>query len=164
MKVQCAYDELVPLKSLKPHPKNRNQHPPDQIERLAQILRYQGWRIPIRVSKRSGFITGGHGRAMAASLNGWDQVPVNYQHYDSEEQEYADLVADNAIALWAELDLKGINEDFTAMGPEFDIDLLGLKNFEMDANFQPGDLSDQGQLDEKKPIECPHCGESFVPK
>jgi hypothetical protein len=30
--------------------------------------------------------------------------------------------------------------------------------------FEPGSIDDQGKLDEKKPIECPHCGEKFVPE
>ena len=97
MQVNCLYDKLVPISELKPNPKNRNAHPQDQIERLAKILKYQGWRYPIKVSKRSGYITSGHGRLAAALLNAWDTVPVNYQDYESEEQEYADLQASNAI-------------------------------------------------------------------
>jgi len=115
MDVKCKFDEMVPTGDLKPHPKNRNHHPSDQIERIARILIYQGWRYPIKVSKRSGFITSGHGRREAAILNEWAEVPVNYQDYDSEEQEYADLTADNAIALWADLELKEVNVDLPAL-------------------------------------------------
>ena len=132
MKIQCLFDKRVPLAELKPHPKNRNKHPEDQIKRLARILEYQGFRYPVKVSKRSGFVTSGHGRIEAARLNGWPDVPVNFQDYDSDEQEYADVQADNAIASWAELDLSGINADLGELGPEFDLDLLGIKNFEID--------------------------------
>lgn len=132
MNIHCLYDALSPIKDLKSHPKNRNKHPDDQIKRLAEILKYQGWRYPVKVSKRSGFVTSGHGRIEAAKLNGWKEVPVNFQEYDSEEQEYADVQADNAIASWAELDLSGINADLGDLGPDFDIDLLGIKNFEID--------------------------------
>lgn len=128
MKVHCLYDRLVPVSELEAHPKNRNKHPDDQIERLAQILKYQGFRYPIKVSKKSGLITSGHGRLLAAKLNGWGEVPVNFQDYESDEQEYADVQADNAIASWAELDLSGINADLGDIGP-FDIDMLGLKDF-----------------------------------
>jgi len=129
MNVNCLYDKLVPVSELKPHPKNRNAHPKDQIERLAKILKYQGWRYPIKVSKQSGFITSGHGRLEAAIENGWPEVPVNYQDYENETQEYADLQADNAIASWAELSLAEINLDLPDMGPDFDIDMLGIKDF-----------------------------------
>lgn len=129
MQIHCTYDALVPLKDLKSHPKNRNKHPEKQIARLAKILAYQGWRYPIKISKRSGFVTSGHGRIEAAKYNLWDKVPVNYQNYDDDAQEYADLTADNSIASWAELDLAGINIDVADLGPDFDIDLLGIEGF-----------------------------------
>lgn len=132
MKIHCLYDELVDLDKLKPHPKNRNKHPEDQIKRLAQILMYQGWRYPVKVSKLSGHVTSGHGRIEAAKLNGWKNVPVNFQNYDNEDQEYADVQADNAIASWSELDFSAINTDIGDLGPDFDIDLLGIKNFEIE--------------------------------
>ena len=114
------------------HPKNPNTHSNQQIEALAKIIEFQGWRLPIKVSRRSGYITAGHGRLDAAELRGWRDVPVSYQDYESEEQEFADLVADNAIAEWSVLDFKSINEAIPNLGPDFDIDLLGIKNFEVD--------------------------------
>jgi len=129
MIVHCAHDGLVAIKDLKPNPQNRNSHPKEQIERLAKILDYQGWRYPIKVSKRSGFITSGHGRLEAAKLLKLKEVPVSFQDYTDEAQEYADLTADNAIASWSELDLSGINSDMLDLGPDFDIDLLGIKDF-----------------------------------
>ena len=132
MKVNCLYDRLVPIAELKPNPKNSNKHPQEQIERLAKILEYQGWRAPVKVSRRSGFITAGHGRLLSAQLLGWTEVPVNFQDYESDEQEIADLVADNSIAAWSELDLSLINLQIQDMGPDFDIDLLGIKDFKIE--------------------------------
>ena len=164
-KTHCLYDEMVPVGELKPHPKNRNKHPDEQIARLAGILKYQGFRYPVKVSKRTGFVTSGHGRILAAKANGWAMVPVNFQDYDSEEMEYADVQADNAIASWAELDLSGINSDLTDLGPDLDLNMLGLKEFTLVApEFEPGTEDDQGKLDQKKPVQCPNCGEQFVPK
>lgn len=130
--------EMVPISELKLHPKNRNQHPEDQIKRLARILEYQGFRYPVKVSKRSGYVTSGHGRIEAAKKNKWTHVPVSYQDYESDEQEYADLIADNSIASWAELDLSGINMDIGDLGPDFDIELLGIRDFSLDYD-KPGD-------------------------
>lgn len=129
MIVHCAHDAMVSVKELKPNPLNRNSHPKDQVERLAKILEYQGWRYPIKVSKRSGLITSGHGRLEAAKLLKLKEVPVSFQDYTDEAQEYADLTADNAIASWSELDLSGINSDIVDLGPDFDLDLLGIKDF-----------------------------------
>lgn len=137
--IHCQFSDVVQISELKPHPKNRNIHPPDQIERLAKILRYQGFRYPIKVSTTTGFVTSGHGRIEAAKANGWDSVPVSFQPYDDEAQEIADLTSDNAIASWAELDLKAIGEDILPLGPDFDIELLGIQNFVLD----PSELNGQ---------------------
>lgn len=149
MIINCLYDKLVPISELIPHDKNRNKHPADQIARLAKILLYQGWRYPIKVSKRSNKITSGHGRLEAAKFNNWKEVPVNFQDYESEEQEYADLQADNAIASWAELDHSMINADIGELGPDFDIDLLGIKDFEIEPadKLEPG--CDEDEVPEK---------------
>lgn len=129
MKVKCLHDRLVKISELKPHPKNRNKHSKGQIERFAKVLQYQGVRRPVRVSKLSGLMTVGHGMLEAAKVIGWKFLPVNFQDYESEEQELADLTADNALGHWSDLDMAGINADFIDMGPDFDIDLLGIKDF-----------------------------------
>lgn len=147
MNVRCRYDALMPLDELAPNPKNANRHPEEQIERLAKILEYSGIRHPIVVSKRSGKITKGHGRLLAAKLNGWSVFPVEYQDYDSDDQELADLHADNEIARWAELDMSFLNSQLPEFGPDFDIDMLGIESFKLD----PAELPKE----EKK---CPHCG------
>ncbi len=131
MEIKCLYDELVPPTSLIPHPKNRNQHPPDQITRLSNIIKYQGVRAPIVVSKLSGYIVKGHGTLLAETEAGLKQVPVVYQDFENEDQEYLFLQSDNAIAEWSTLDFSGINLDIPDLGP-IDIDLLGIKNFSID--------------------------------
>lgn len=158
---RCAYTKIVPIESLKPHPKNPNKHSRDQIQRLAKIIDVQGQRAPIVVSTRCGLITKGHGRLEALKSLGWKQAAVDYQDYESEDLEYADMVADNAVSEWAELDFEMINFDVPSLGPDFDIDLLGMRDFKLD--FEPGSQEDQGQLDQKKFtfLICPCCGEKF---
>ena len=87
----CSYDELIDVDLLVPNPKNPNKHPDEQIKLLAKIMAHQGVRSPIVVSNRSGFITKGHGRLMAAKLNGWTQMPVDRQDYETE----TDVVVNN---------------------------------------------------------------------
>lgn len=132
MEIKCLYDRLVPISELKPHSKNANRHPPDQIGRLAKILKFQGWRYPVKVSKQSGLVTSGHGRIEAAKINGWNTVPVNFQDYANEDQEKADLHADNAIASWSEFDLSFVNDQLKDFDPSFDVDMFGIKNFQID--------------------------------
>lgn len=151
MKIHCEAREM-PIEGLKTHPKNRNKHSKEQIERLCKILTYQGWRYPIKVSNLSGFITSGHGRLMAARKLGLKTVPVSFQDYDSDEQEYADVQSDNAIASWAELDMSMINEDIGDLGPDFDLELLGIKNFTVD-------VAEKGLIEDD---EVPEVKDSFV--
>lgn len=132
MKFNCSYDELINVNSVKliPHVKNPNKHSKKQIERLAKLIEYQGQRLPIIISKRSGMIVSGHGRLMAIKELKWEQVAVSYQDFEDDTQEYAFLVSDNSIAEWSELDLSKINVDFPEFGP-FDLDFLGLEKFEV---------------------------------
>jgi len=147
MKIKCEYNKMALLSELKENPRNRNKHPGEQIDRLARVIEYQGWRHPIIISNLSGHIVAGHGRLEAAKKLKLKEVPVDYQDFESEEQEYAFLQSDNAIALWAELDLSGINADLGDLGPDFDLDLLGIKNFTLDVADKEG-LTDEDEVPE----------------
>jgi hypothetical protein len=114
---------------LKLHERNPNEHPEEQIERLCKIIRYQGFRRPVTVSNQSGMVTVGNGRVMAAIKLGITKIPAIYQDYDNGDQEYADLVADNAIESWSSLNIGKINFELQNLGPDFDLETLGLKNF-----------------------------------
>ena len=122
--VYCAHDAIVKIKDLKPNPKNPNKHPQQQLEMLGKVIRGNGWRNPITVSNRSGFIVKGHGRLLAAQLEEFAEVPVEYQNYESDEAELADLTADNRIAELAEMDNKMLADIFA------DID-TGAIDFEL---------------------------------
>lgn len=131
--VHCAHDAIVDVAALVPNPKNPNTHPDNQIQLLGRIIRETGWRAPITVSKRSGFIVKGHGRLAAALLEGFKEVPVDYQHYDSEAQEYADLVADNRIAELAEIDQKMLADIFADIDTgEIPLELTGYTEDEVE--------------------------------
>lgn len=154
MNIHCKHDELLDPKKLKPHPKNRNKHSSDQIERLGKLYEYHGIRHPIIVSNRSGYIVAGHGRREAAIKAKVKEMPVVYQDFDSEEAEYAFIQADNAIALWAELDLSGINADIADLGPDFDIDLLGIKDFTIDPADKEEQIEKEILFSFKIEVEC----------
>lgn len=125
-KFNCAYTDIVDINTLKENPDNTNEHPVKQIKMLAEIIKYQGQRSPIVVSKRSGYITKGHGRLLALRQLGWQKVAVDFQDYDSEEQEYADMNADNNISKYAEFNaVKLINKLPDLKIPK--IELLGLE-------------------------------------
>ena len=143
-KFQCAYTELVDIDTLVENPKNNNKHPEKQIEMLAKIIKFQGQRSPIVVSKRSGFIVKGHGRLQALKKLGYTKVAVDYQDYESEAQEYADMTADNKIAELAEFDMDMVMMEL----PELDLDteLLGivdLPDIDIMSEFENGAFTDK---------------------
>ena len=144
--------EQVDINQLIPYDRNMNQHSDEQIDRLVQLIEYQGFRNPLIVQRGTNRIAGGHGRLMAAKKLGLTHVPVVFQEFESEEQFYAYVVSDNAIAKdsWATLDLAQINQDIIDFGPELDLDMLGLKDFVV----EPIDKLDP-QTDEDATPELP---------
>lgn len=143
--VYCSFSELVATEALIENPKNPNRHPMAQLQALAKIIRHQGWRAPITVSERSGFITKGHGRLKAAKLLQVTLVPVDVQQYASEAEEWADMVADNKIAELAETDeamLAGVLRDLDAQ--HFDVELAGMLKVDIDAILAGPTTADGG--------------------
>ncbi len=145
-RVHCAHTQIVPLDSLKPHPRNPNRHPKAQVELLAKIISTTGWRAPITVSARSGYIIRGHARLEAAKLAGIAEAPVDFQNYADDAAELADLVADNQIAELSHMDrqtLTAIAQDLQEVA-QFDPATIGiapadfedlLTAFEIDADI-----------------------------
>lgn len=124
--VFCAHDAIVAIEKLVPNPKNPNQHPDEQVKLLGRIIKATGWRQPITVSNRSGFIVKGHGRLLAARAAGLTEAPVDYQEYASEAEEYADLVADNRLAELSEMDNAMLADIFKGIDPdEIPVELTG---------------------------------------
>lgn len=134
--VKCKHDEMINIDDLNPNPANANVHPAIQIELYATILKYQGWRVPIRVSKRSGFMTKGHGALEAARYLTLKEVPVEYQEYADEEQELADLVADNQLAKQSELDNRKLQDVLVQLDSgAFDMKLTGFSEVQLEKLF-----------------------------
>ncbi len=131
MKIDCAHDKMLPLEQIQPNPRNYNKHPEKQIKMLSKIIDYQGQRSPIVISKRSGFIVKGHGRLQAIKMLGWEQAAVDYQDYESEAQEYADMIADNKIAELADPDDE-LMKDIIRASEIDDFELFGLDDFSLD--------------------------------
>lgn len=132
IKIMCSYDKLVDPYELIENPKNPNRHPEKQIEILAKLIKSQGFRRPIVVSNRSGFVTVGHGRLLAAKYLEMETVPVDYQDYESEAKEWADMVADNKIAELSEFDKEAFKDILAEIDADFDYSLFGCRDNEID--------------------------------
>jgi len=147
--IKCEHTDAIDPSTLKDHPRNANKHPKNQIRALAANIKEFGWRHPIVVSKRSGCIVMGHGRRDAALELGC-VAPVDYQDFESDDEELAVLVSDNIIPELAELDdelIKANKGLIEAAG--FDLEIIG---FEEDELFPDVDIPDI-QIDEKLILE-----------
>jgi hypothetical protein len=145
----------VDIGSIQPNTENTNEHPPEQIDRLAEGLEYYGWKKPIIVWTKTNEITAGNGTYAAAKKLNMKQVPVSFQNFDSEEQAYAFHVFDNEIAKWSKTDRKKVNLKIPELGPAVRIEMLGFKEFTLDPSERP-------KL--KKPVKCPNCEMEFIPE
>lgn len=115
-----------------PYAKNAKQHPPEQVERIANSIKRFGWQQPIVVD-RDNVVIIGHGRLFAAKELMLDSVPVVYADNLTEDEVNALRLADNKTneSAWdfstleeelAALDIAGIDmtqfgfEDLSAIG------------------------------------------------
>lgn len=148
--VFCSHDALIPIENVVPNPRNPNQHGDRQTALLGNIIEANGWRQPITISRQSGFVVKGHGRLLAARRKGWTQVPVDYQQYASDAEEWADLIADNRVAELSEID----DDLLASLLREMDgvpLELTGFEDSEITALLAHADsasLADLSELEE----------------
>lgn len=180
--VYCAFDRIVKRDDLIPNPKNPNKHPEEQILMLAKVIQNNGWRAPITVSNLTGMIVKGHGRLKAAEMLGVKEVPVDFQNYEKQEDEFADLMADNRISelskndkrkllnLFEEFDNGSIEfetcgykpEEYESLCHQFD-EFFGTKHSEKESEEE----SEEKSLETEKlynGVICPNCGYNFEVK
>ena len=169
--VYCEHTKIVPIEDVIPNPKNDNVHPETQIRFLSKIIRTHGWRAPITISTRSGLISRGEGRYLSARFNGWKEVPVDYQHYETEAEELADLKADNRLMdfsrfdptrereLVSELMGSGVSPELIGYSPE-EIEVI-LAEPDIDEFFKSPPPDPNRTQDQTTIIQCPACGGQY---
>lgn len=169
IKINCAYSDLADATALMPHPKNPNMHTEKQVQLLAKLIETHGWRRPVTVSLRSGFVIRGHGSLQAALLLGGGQIPVDRQNYATEADELSDLVADNQAAELSQFDpklLMAIIEELETGGIDMAIagfDGASLERFKVEYGVPDVEFPeyDETAEDKVKTICCPKCGHEF---
>lgn len=152
-------EKVIDLSEFKPHPRNYNKHPAEQIEKLRISLRKFG-QVRNIVVWRKWFVAG-HGVAEAAIAEGRATLRANVIPDSwSEESVLAYLVADNELGKLSNPDdaaLAALIDDvrqyddelFAAMGfdqERFDELLKGIMSADEPAPLaDPGDLTDKAQ-------------------
>lgn len=165
--VACLHDAMVEVEKLTPHPNNPNTHNEGQLDRLAGIIRANGWRASVTVSSRSGLVVKGHGRLAAAKRAGWEKVPVQWHAYPDEATEYEVMLSDNRSFELGETDeemlaanlekIRATNESYKSGYDDVDFNRL-LERIKGDA-AQPV----QGRAADPEPPPAPRDDRRNVP-
>jgi ParB-like chromosome segregation protein Spo0J len=96
--------EEVALDQLKPHPRNYQEHPDDEIEHIMESIKTHGFYRNIVIAQ-DGTILAGHGVVIAARRLGYTSIPAirtNYLYDDTDALKL--LIGDNEIRHLAEVD------------------------------------------------------------
>jgi ParB-like chromosome segregation protein Spo0J len=161
--------ETLPTADLIPYARNSRTHSEEQVAQIAGSIREFGFTNPVLIDAENGIIAG-HGRVLAAGKLGLKSVPCIRLAHLTETQKRAYIIADNKLALNAGWDEEMLGLELADLREaDFDLGLLGFDAEEIEAalnpqelNFEPGTEDDQGKMDEKNPIECPHCHKFFT--
>ena len=137
--------EHRPLSDLIPYINNARIHDEQQINQVAASIKEFGFTNPVLIDTQNGIIAG-HGRVLAARKLNIEQIPCIVLKDLSEAQKKAYIIADNKLALnadWDEERLKNELERLTEL--DFDLDLLGFVDTELNNILNDEDFSDKNK-------------------
>jgi len=159
--VQMKPSDLLEYKN------NARTHSADQINQIIKSIQEFGFNVPVEITT-DNVILSGHARVQAAKQLGLEEIPVIiHTHLKAQNKQKAYTLAANKIAMNAEWDYSLLSEELGSLKLE-DLELTGFSKLELDeimgsVDFQPGELEDQGKLDELDPklVTCPNCNTEF---
>jgi ParB-like chromosome segregation protein Spo0J len=161
--------ENIKTEKLIPYARNSRTHSEAQVAQITGSIREFGFTNPVLIDGENGIIAG-HGRVMAAQRLGMSEVPCIRLAHLTDTQKRAYIIADNKLALNAGWDEEMLGLELSDLREaDFDLGLMGFDADEIEQalnsqepDFEPGTEDDQGKLDEKSPIKCPHCHKFFT--
>jgi ParB/Sulfiredoxin domain len=126
--------EWVDVGTLKPHPRNYREHPPEQLAHIVRSVEEHGFYRAIVVA-REGTIIAGHGLYLAAQQLGKLRVPILRLDLDPlDPRALKILVGDNEVAHLADIndrvlvevlnDLKNTGGEAMLLGSGYDAQTL----------------------------------------
>lgn len=89
--------EVRKISELIPYENNARTHPPEQIEKLRRSLREFGFVSPVLIDT-AGNVIAGHGRLLAAEMEGIETAPCVIAEHLTDAQRRAYILADNRLA------------------------------------------------------------------
>ena len=162
LKLEIKY---LPINSIVGYVNNTRTHSQEQINQVKSSISEFGMVNSIGIHKN--VILSGHCRWEALKQLDYKEVPTVDLSHLTEAQKKAYIIADNKLALnagWDEELLKIELESLQEL--DFDLDILGFDEFEVEQIFSEGtsiemeDFFEETEQKEKvdKTFICEHCG------
>jgi DNA modification methylase len=149
------YIERWSLERLIPYARNPRTHTEEQVAQIAASIAEFGFVNPVLVGA-DGVIIAGHARVMAARKLGMTEAPVIVLDHLSESQRRALVIADNRLAQNAGWDEEMLRVELEALrADEFNLDLLGFADDEIEALLADPDESIAGNTEDDAVPETP---------
>jgi DNA modification methylase len=143
--------QQIALEQLVPYARNARTHSESQVAQIAGSIAEFGFVNPVLVGG-DNIIIAGHGRVMAAKKLGLKTVPTIKLDHLSENQRRALVIADNKIAENAGWDEELLRLELQNLADEdFDLDLLGFDDVELDDLLASLETQEAAALDENIP-------------
>jgi DNA modification methylase len=121
------------ITDLLPYINNARTHSDEQVAQIAASIKEFGFNNPVLISD-DGSIIAGHGRVIAATKLGMNEVPCVELSHLSETQRKAYILADNKLALNAGWDNALLSLELEELKSlDFDITLTGFTADEVNA-------------------------------
>ena len=158
--------EYMPIDKLKPYEKNARKHTDFDVNATAASIEQFGFKDPIGIWGKDNTIVAGHGRYLAAKKLGMKEVPViRIDDLSDKERQLYGLVH-NKTAENSSWDFDTLNTEVEELSQDFDVSKFGLQVFDAVNMDDLDSLFTEAPTQEKEPkkIQCPHCGEWFVPE
>jgi DNA modification methylase len=147
--------QVWPIGDLIPYEHNSRTHSPEQIAQVVKSIREFGWTCPILVGE-DRVIIAGHARLVAARELKMTEVPVIALPHLNEAQRRALVIADNRIAANAGWDEAMLRDEIQGLQVEdFDLEVLGFSQDELDALLEDPEEAAAGHTDEDAAPEVP---------
>jgi ParB-like chromosome segregation protein Spo0J len=137
-----AIDKLIP------YARNSRTHSDEQVAQVAASIAEFGFVNPALVGA-DGVLIAGHARLAAARKLGMTEVPVIVLDHLTPTQRRALVLADNRLALNAGWDEEMLRVELESLKEEdFDLDLVGFSDEELEALLRDPEEAREGLTDE----------------
>lgn len=123
--------EIISVGKLKPYKNNSRTHSDEQIEQIIASIKEFGFTNPVLIDKNNTIIAG-HGRVVAATKMGLQEVPCLRLDGLTKEQIKAYVIADNKLAENAGWDKELLRLEISELKLSgYNMDLLGFDRSEV---------------------------------